>query len=327
MRIWIIDEEWADYTYEIETLTERFPGIEIKTSTYEYAEDLESFGQYADGILAQVYAPLPRAVLERLVNCKGIAVYGGGYDRVDTQACHDLGIGLTNIQGYCAEDVADFVVAAIYFGYKKISLYASDVKALVAKDCWGAQAVTQIGPRLSSQSLLIIGLGTIGSVVARKAQAMGLHVMAYDEYKTADEIRALGVEPVSWTEGFARADYISVNLRGVAGNYDKIGYAEFTLMKPTAWFINTARGAIVREAEFLQAAAEGQFAGAILDVIQNEPPMADNSILQWPRIWVTPHVSYISQESYGLLKEYAVDNLTAMLHGKEPRDPVIRRTR
>lgn len=323
MKIWIIDEEWPDYDYEIETLTKQFPGVEIKTSTYDIAGDFESFGQYADGILAQVYAELPAPVIERLQNCKGIAVYGGGYEKLDIEACRKKGIKATNIQGYCAEDVADYVIAAIYHGYKQIGPYSAHVQEAVNQGLWGATAATHIGHRLSEQSLLVLGLGGIGSVVARKAKAIGLNVLVFDEYADPGKIKDAGYEPVAWNDGFARADYISINLRGCEANFDRVGATEFDLMKPTAWLINTARGPIIKEAELIEAAKAGKIGGAVLDVICNEPPHGDNPIMHCPNIYVTPHVSYMSVESYKALKEYAVGNLIAMLTGKTPRDPIV----
>mgnify|MGYP000996198907 FL=1 len=117
---WIIDEEWSDYEIEIEILKETFPDCEIKMSNYNYKEDLEKFGYKADGILAQVYADIPKTTIDKLENCKGIAIYGGGYDRVDIKAARDKGIPVTNVQGYCAEDLADYIIAAIFLFNKKI---------------------------------------------------------------------------------------------------------------------------------------------------------------------------------------------------------------
>ena len=127
MLIWIIDEEWKDYNMEKEVLEARYPGVTIKCSTYDYEKDLKKFGCKADGILAQVYAPLPASTINQLQNCKGIAVYGGGYDRVDVAAARTRGISVTNISGYCAEDLADYVVAAMYFANKRIAQYSNTV--------------------------------------------------------------------------------------------------------------------------------------------------------------------------------------------------------
>lgn len=110
MLIWIIDEEWKDYDVEKEVLEAKYPGVEIRHSTYDYEKDLKEFGYRADGILAQVYASIPKSTIDRLENCKGIAVYGGGYDRIDVAAARTKNISVTNISGYCAEDLADYLM-------------------------------------------------------------------------------------------------------------------------------------------------------------------------------------------------------------------------
>ena len=115
---WFIDEEWKDYDIETAVLRQQYPDCELKFSNYDYERDLEEFGYRADAIIAQVYAQIPASTIQRLQNCKGIAVLGGGYDRIDTAAAREKGIGVTNVQGYCAEDLADYVLAAIFHFYK-----------------------------------------------------------------------------------------------------------------------------------------------------------------------------------------------------------------
>ncbi len=115
--IWIIDEEWPDYDVEQKLLREKYPDCSIKFSTYDYEADLENFGKDADAILCQIYARIPRQTIERLTRCKAIAVYGGGYDRVDIQAARERGVKVTNVSDYCKEDLADYTLAAVYFFY------------------------------------------------------------------------------------------------------------------------------------------------------------------------------------------------------------------
>ena len=122
--VWIIDEEWAEYDTERELLREWDPQCDIRFSGYDYANDLEAFGYRADLILAQVYAPIPRSTIERLECCKGIALFGGGYDRVDVDAAAERGIPVTNVHGYCKEDLADYVLAAMFRWNKPQNGYA-----------------------------------------------------------------------------------------------------------------------------------------------------------------------------------------------------------
>lgn len=323
MLIWIIDEEWKDYDYETQVLGETFPGVEIKTSTYDYQKDLDEFGYRADGILAQVYADIPAELISKLENCKVIATYGGGYDRIDIEACKEKGIMVTNIQDYCSEDLADYTIASMFHVNKKLVEYGNRIIEDVKNNRWGAMAVDRNEHRLSKQTLLIIGFGAIGKAIAKKAISLDINVIAYDEYNDAEEISKYGVKKVGWEEGLSQADFVSINLKGVDKNANKLNYEDFLLMKPSAYLINTARGKIVNEADLIRAVNNKIIAGAILDVIKNEPPSVDEPILHCENILVTPHISYISVESFQALKEFAVGNLISVLQGTPPRDPVF----
>ncbi|CDZ75702.1 D-isomer specific 2-hydroxyacid dehydrogenase [Peptoniphilus sp. ING2-D1G] len=322
MLIWIIDEEWSEYEMEKEILSKEFPGVEIRHSTYDYKKDLEEFGYKADGILAQIYADINAELIEKLENCKGIAVYGGGFDRVDLEACKAKGIHVTNIQGYCIEDLADYVLAAIYNWNKNLCERAATTKDFVSKGLWGAPTIEHREHRISAQTLFVVGFGTIGKEVAKKARAVGMNIIAYDEFLSAEEIEKHGARKVEWEEGFKEADFVSINLKGCEENRDKITAKEFDLMKPTAYFINTARGLIVDEDALIDAVKSKKIRGALVDVIKDEPPTADRPILSVENLMVTPHNSYISVESMNSLKEFAIGNLISMIRGETPRDPV-----
>jgi len=323
MLIWIIDEEWSDYEIEKEFLKNKYKDVEIKISNYNYDEDLKNFGYKADGILAQVYADLPKDFIERLENCKVISTYGGGYDRINLEACKEKNITVTNIQDYCSEDLADYTVAAIYLANKKIYQYAESVKDDIKNGLWGQTAVKSMSHRLNCQNLLIYGLGSIGTYVAKKAAAVGLNVYAYDEFLSEEEIEKKNVKPIGLEEGLKIADYLSINLKGVEANRNKINYEVLQKMKPSSYIINTSRGKVINEKDLIRAVNENLISGAILDVVDVEPPEYDDPIFNNDKILITPHISYISIESFRDLKEFALGNLSAVLDGKKPRDLVI----
>lgn len=316
--IWIIDEEWSDYDLETALLQEAFPGCDIRRSAYAYEADLRDFGFRADAIIAQVYAVLPEAVIKDLTRCRIIAVYGGGYDRVDVKAARQRGIAVTNVSGYCAEDLADYVMAAIYQGYKRLEVFS----AAIQSGKWGAQVTDSPPVRISRSVLHIIGLGYIGKTVARRARSLNMTVSAYDPNVNAETMAALGVRKVSWDEGLAGADYISVNAILIPETADLIAYEDFKKMKRSVWLINTARGRVIDEEALRRAAAEGLIRGAVLDVIAREPPEPDEPILAQEGILVTPHVSYISRQSYDELKRRAAGNVIRCLQGGVSADCV-----
>lgn len=317
---WIIDEEWADYDLEQRLLKEKYPGCAIKFSSYDYAEDLEKFGRNADAILCQIYASIPGEVIRRLTRCKAIAVYGGGYDRVDIAAAKERGIKVTNVSNYCKEDLADYTMAAVYFFYKQLAELTAKVKDLP----WGAQALPRPPIRLSQCSMHIIGLGRIGREVAAKALANGLKVTAYDDHVDAEEMKALNVRKIEWDEGLRNADYLSLNCILNDETAAILKYDDFKKMKPSAFLINTARGKIVDETAMIRALDEGLIQGAMLDVIENEPPDYSERIFSCRTAYITPHISYISVQSFEELKRRAVNNAVMGLEGQISPDLVNR---
>lgn len=316
--IWIIDEEWPEYLVEEEMLQHRYPGSTIKYSSYDYRKDLEEFGFRADMILCQIYATIPGDVIRKLQNCKGIAVYGGGYDRVDVAAAREMGISVTNVSDYCKEDVADYVIACIYHFNKQVLSYEKAMK----EGQWGAQAVHKKIRRIKGSTLLIIGLGRIGKVVAEKGKALGMKVIAYDPYVEKETMLSLGIDKVSWENGLGQADFISLSPILNSETEGLVKYKDFMKMKKTAYLINTARGKIVVEQDLIKAVQEGSIAGAALDVISVEPPTLSAAVFNCQDIVVTPHISYISGESYSELKRRTVQNAMDMFEDRTPADLV-----
>ena len=316
--IWIIDEEWSDYDFEQTLLPRLYPSCQIMRSTYDFKGDLEAFGAQADVILCQIYVDIPAEVIQKLVNCKGIAIYGGGYDRVDTVAARAGGISVTNVSDYCKEDLADYTMASIYHFNKQILSYGKAMH----DGRWGAQAVHQRIRRIQGATLLVIGLGRIGKVVAAKGRALGMTVMACDPYVDAETMERLGVVKMAWEEGLAAADFISVNAVLNRETEGLIKYQDFTKMKRSAYLVNTARGKLIVEKDLTRAIREGLIAGAALDVIQVEPPTLDEEVFRCEGILVTPHISYISEESYLELKRRTLENAINMLEGRIPADLV-----
>lgn len=317
-RVWIIDEEWGSVDVEIALLTRAHPGAEILHSTYDYAEDLESFGRTCDILIAQVYAGLPAATIERLECCRGIAVMGGGFDRVDVQAASARGIPVTNVQGYCAEDLAQYVVTAILTDAKPL------VEALGPQGPtpWGLLAYHSLPRRVADRTLLVVGYGRIGRTVARRALGLGMRVLATDPHVPAETMAAEGVEWVTWEQGFPRADVVSVHCALTPATRGIIGARELAAMPEDSLLVNTARGAVIDEDALVAALRAGGIRAAVLDVINHEPPDFTEEIFRTPGARVTPHVSYLSYESITELRSRSVHNALAMYEGRIPDDCV-----
>lgn len=315
---WIIDDEWEDHEPEVSLLTKAVPSCEVRVTKDGFWADLESFGQDADLILTQISYPITETVLRKLKHCRGIAVFGSGYNNVDVGAAKSLGIPTTNVNGYCTEDLADYVLAAILHFNKHLTAFSAGI----VSGEWGANAIHAPVHRLSTQTLMLLGFGRIGSVVAQKARAIGMHVMVYDPFLPAEKIREDGYEPAAMEEGLQRADFVSIHMPLTEENHGIINSDVFGKMKPSAVFINVARGGLVQEDDLVQALKAGVISGAALDVVAEEPISQNNPLLHAPNCLITPHISYASEESTQELRSRAVENALAMYRGEKPRDLV-----
>lgn len=177
--------------------------------------------------------------------------------------------------------------------------------------------------RLSASTLLVVGCGRIGSTVAARAGALGMHVIGYDPHRDEDKLASRGIIKVDdLREALSRADYISVNARLCEETTGLLGAGEFSSCKQGALLVNTSRGKVIDEPALIGAIRSGRLAGAVVDVIADEPPRGDEAILHTPGITVTPHISYISVESFAELRERTVRNGIDMVEGRRPADVV-----
>lgn len=318
MLIWIIDEEWDNYKIEEKVILDKIPNCEIKYSGLDFKKDLDTVGGLADAVICQINIPMSGEVIDRLTNCKVISVYGAGYDKVDVGYAKQKGIKVTNVSSYCVDDVSDYVISAMYRYNKMLSGYNNGLK----NGLWGAQAVERKIHRLSSQKLFIAGFGKIGREIAKKAKALGMSVMFFDPYVSEESADEMGVQKVSLEDGLASGDFLSLNMKLTGDTQKLITLKELKLMKPEAYLINASRGGVIEEDDLMKAVNEGIISGATLDVVSVEPPPENLEILHCNNIFVTPHISYLSEDSLNELQRSAAENAVGILTGETVRDIV-----
>jgi phosphoglycerate dehydrogenase-like enzyme len=173
--------------------------------------------------------------------------------------------------------------------------------------------------RLADLTLGFVGFGSIGVRTAKIAQAFGMKCIAWSQNLTAERAEAGGAELVSKEELFRRADVVTVQMRLSDRTVGLIGAQEFAWMKPTAYFINTSRGPIVREADLVDALREKRIAGAGLDVYEVEPLPADSPLRQLDNTVLTCHMGYSTFPQFQVYYEQMVENIAAWLDGKPIR--------
>lgn len=317
--IWIVDDEWPDYAIENSVFSKNAEEYEVKYSKNDdFSKDLESFGKNAEALLCQISVPVTGEVINQLNRCKVISNYGTGYNNIDVEAARGKGIPVAYVPGYCAADIAEYVIGAICHYHRTPAGYTEKIKTGI----WGAQAIDKPVHRLSAKKLFVIGMGSIGREVAAKASCLGLKVIAWSPSLTDSEAARLGVQRAGLEEGLSTADFISVHIKFNKDTYKFLKYEHFCKMKKNACFINTARGGVIDQKGLLRAIEEGRLSGAMLDVLEQEPPDPQDEILGCEKITVTPHISYYSEEAFQQLKFRAAMNVVKVLKSEPGADLV-----
>jgi len=176
--------------------------------------------------------------------------------------------------------------------------------------------------RLRGQTLGLLGFGRIGQAVATKASGLGLEIMAHDPYLDAQVIVAGDARAVDRETLLRESDYLSLHVPLNDTTQRFLDAQALALMKPTAFVINTARGGLVDEEALLHAVRSGQIAGAALDVLTVEPPPPDHPLLHEPRIMITPHSGWYSEDANHDVRVRASEEVVRVLRGERPRCPV-----
>ncbi len=265
------------------------------------------------------YAPITRRVIDRMDRCRIVARYGIGVDNVDVDAATARGIVVTNVPDYCIEEVSDHALALLLACARRVPFLDRQAR----RGRWEARDAAPVR-RLSGQVLGLVGFGKIPRRLAATAGGLGLALLAFDPFVSADDMAAQHVGKATLEELLARADFVSVHAPLVAETRGLIGEAALRAMKPTAYLINTSRGPVVSEQALVRALQEGWIAGAALDVVETEPPAQDSPLRTFDNVILTPHVAFYSEESVRELQRKAAENVARVLSGEAPRSPVNR---
>jgi phosphoglycerate dehydrogenase-like enzyme len=248
--------------------------------------------------------PLSRKVLERLPKLKLIASTGPRNASIDSAAAMECGITVLHTSSSSSSTV-ELTWALILAGARHIISENASLRA------GGWQQF--IGDDMAGKTLGIIGLGRIGSRVARIGLAFGMNVIAWSQNLTSTAAAAAGARLVSKEELLRQADIVSIHLALSSRTTGLIGAPEFALMKPSARLINTSRGPIVVETALIRALADRQIAGAAVDVFDTEPPPPEHPYRRIDGLLATPHIGYVSEGAYRQFYRETVANIAAWL--------------
>jgi D-3-phosphoglycerate dehydrogenase len=266
----------------------------------------------ADAIITEMH-PVTDDRMATFNRCRIIACASTGYDYVDHASAGKRGIWVTNCPGYCTDEVATHTIALLLSQARRLP----QVRQLVRANEWDPRPTRPIHhPR--NQILGIIGWGRIGRAVSVKAMALGFKVMANDPYVDPKQMLDAGVKPADKETLMRESDYVSLHTPLNEETHHMIDVHLLSLMRPSAYLINTARGLLIEEEALLEAVQNGKIAGAALDVLSVEPPSPDHPFLQDDRFFITPHSAWCSEESDAAVWEWAAGDIAYALRNERP---------
>jgi D-3-phosphoglycerate dehydrogenase / 2-oxoglutarate reductase len=310
----VTDYTWQSLDRERAVLAE--VDAELLVASAGDEGELVELAACADAILT-CFAKVTPGVVAAARRLKVIGRYGIGVDNIAVNEATHRGIPVTNVPAYCLEEVAEHVLALIFCLVRGVHLYDRAVRA----GEWSL-ATGQPIRRIAGRTLGIVGFGRIGRTLAQRAQALGLHVIVQDPRASAAAVVAAGAEPVGLDELAARADFISLHVPATPETEGLVDARFLERMRPDAYLINAARGAIVDQAALTEALREGRIAGAGLDVFVPERLPVTHELLGQPRLLATPHVAFYSEESVAELATLAARNVATVLAGGRAVDTV-----
>jgi phosphoglycerate dehydrogenase-like enzyme len=254
--------------------------------------------------------PLTRAIIEQLPNLKLIASTGSRNASIDLAAATEHGITVCHT-GYSSHGAIEMTWALILAMLRNVP----EEFASVQKGQW---QIT-VGGDLAGKTIGVVGLGGIGARIAKIAHAFEMNIVAWSQNLTRESAEKHGAHLVSKEELFRTADIVTIHLVLSPRTKGIIGAAEFGWMKPTAYFVNTSRGPLVDEEALLSALKSRSIAGAALDVYDIEPLPPSHPFRSLDRLLVTPHIGFVTNETYRIFYGDTVENIAAWLGGKPIR--------
>ena len=267
-----------------------------------------------------LFTPISRRVLEALPDCWAVGRYGIGVDNIDVEAATDCGIVVFNVADYCVEEVADHAAALVVASARRVVILDRHVRA----GGWDKPPLEYPLRRISSLTLGLVGFGNIGRHMVPRLGGFGMRILATDPYVDPRLAAEAGVELTSLEQVLRESDLVSLHTFLSAGTRHLIGAPELSLMKPSAFLVNTSRGGVVDEEALIKALKERRIGGAALDVTEEEPLGADSPLRNLDNVVLTPHQGSSSVESGEDLRRGVTEALSSMIQGYWPPFPFNR---
>jgi len=290
--------------------------MDVRVYDRAFASEQEAATELADCevvVIMRERTPFPRSLFERLPKLRLLVTTGLRNLAIDLEAARERGVAV------CGTEILKYPTAELTWG---LVLAVARHIPLEHEAMRAGRWQTTLGFGLNGKTLGVVGLGAQGGQVAKYGQAFGMDVIAWSPNLTPERCQPLGVRWVSKEALFAEADVVSVHMVLSATTRGLIGRAEIARMKKSAILVNTARGPLVDEAALIEALRTRGIAAAGIDVYDREPVPADHPIRQLDNVVLTPHIGYVTRETYGIFFPQVVEDIEAWLDGRLVRSLV-----
>jgi D-3-phosphoglycerate dehydrogenase len=275
------------------------------------AELLKLIAGY-EALIVRSETKVTRQVIEAGKRLQVVGRAGTGVDNIDLDAATERGIVVVNAPLGNTISAAEHTIALMFALARHLPEASNSLRA----GRWERQLF--VGTELRGKTLGLIGMGQVGSEVARRARGLEMRVIAHDPYVSPDRAQGIGVELVSLDELLAQSDVISLHMRLTPSTRDYLGAQQLAQVKPGVRIINTARAELIEEQALIDALDSGRVAAAAIDVFREEPP-GESPFLTHPRVLVTPHLGASTEEAQERAALDVAQEVLAVLRGEPPR--------
>lgn len=310
----ITDYAWPSLDIERSVLEPA--GVELVIAERGDESELAGLVADADAILS-CWKPLTPNVLDLATRCQLISKFGTGIDNIAVEHATKLGIIIANVPDFCLDEVSDHALALLLACARRIVPLVLETRT----GDWNPRHAHDLR-RIRGRTLTVIGYGAIARTLIPKAKAFGMEIVVYTPRIEAGEIEPGVTATNDLLAALKVADYVTIHAPATDETRNLIDARALAAMKPTAWLINTSRGALIDEPALINALQTGQIAGAALDVLNREPPDADNPLLSMANVLITPHAAFSSRDALEDLQRKATSRILELLRGELPANIV-----
>ncbi len=303
------ETNWDQLQYRRLEVEKRGPEME------EVDETILKEGKDAQALMG-LFVPVSSKVMDAMPNLKIVGVSRAGLENVNVQEATKRGILVFNVRGRNAHAVSDFTVGMMLAECRNIARAHNAIQ----NGEWRKTFInSDYIPEMHDKTVGLVGFGNIGRLVTKKLSGFDVNVIVYDPYASKEDIESLGATRVELDDLLKESDFVSIHARLTDENRGMIGEREISLMKPTAYFINTGRAGLVDQKALAQALKNRKIMGAALDVFTTEPIEEDSEFLKLDNVTLTTHIAGTTKEALTNSPYLLIEDIAKFLRGEQAR--------